>query len=119
MEKELTQLLEDNLKQIFGERDEVRRMAAIKKIYSKDFTVFEVGGLVKGYDDLAKHINAILKNLPPDFVFKKIKPVIINNNVGRMVWGLGPEGKDPVATGMDIVHFEEGKIKSLYVFLDN
>lgn len=119
MEKELAQLLEDNLEQVFGAQDEARRMAAIKRIYSKDFTVFEVSGLVTGYDALANHVKAILKNLPPDFVFRKIKPVIINNNVGRMVWGVGPEGKDPVATGMDIVHFEEGKIKSLYVFLDN
>jgi hypothetical protein len=48
-----------------------------------------------------------------------MKPVIINNSIGRLIWGAGPAGQPPVATGMDIVHFENGKIRSLYVFLDN
>jgi hypothetical protein len=52
-------------------------------------------------------------------VFTKLKPVIINNSIGRLIWGAGPAGQPPVATGMDIVHFENGKIRSLYVFLDN
>jgi hypothetical protein len=49
----------------------------------------------------------------------RLKPVIINNGIGRLVWGVGPKGKPPVATGMDIAVFENGKIKSLYVFLDS
>jgi hypothetical protein len=44
--------------------------------------------------------------------------VIINNSIGRLIWEAGTEGQSPVATGMDIAHFEHGKIKSLYVFLD-
>jgi hypothetical protein len=44
--------------------------------------------------------------------------VVINNDLGRLIWGAGPEGQPPVATGMDIACFENGKIASLYVFLD-
>jgi HAE1 family hydrophobic/amphiphilic exporter-1 len=32
---------------------------------------------------------------------------------------LGPKDKPPVATGMDVAVFENGKIRSLYVFLDS
>ncbi|MBW7674281.1 nuclear transport factor 2-like protein [Chryseobacterium chendengshani] len=56
--------------------------------------------------------------MPPDFIFTQLKPVTINNNLGRLIWGAGPEGQPHVATGMDIAHFKDGKIKSLYVFLD-
>jgi hypothetical protein len=119
MKNELAQLLEENLKQIWSERDEVRRMKAIENIYAKDYTVFEVNGNVTGYDALNSKVRNILNGIPPDFVFTRLKPIIINNYAGRMVWGLGPKDKPPVATGMDIVFFENGKIKSLYVFLDS
>jgi HAE1 family hydrophobic/amphiphilic exporter-1 len=45
--------------------------------------------------------------------------VIINNSIGSLIWGVGHKGKSPAATGMDIAHFENGKIRSLYVFLDS
>jgi HAE1 family hydrophobic/amphiphilic exporter-1 len=56
--------------------------------------------------------------MPEDFVFRLIKPVVINNNIGRLLWGIGPKGGPPVQTGMDIAIFQNDKIQALYVFLD-
>lgn len=60
--------------------------------------------------------NPYLKHKLEDFVFTRFRPALPNNNVGRLIRGTVPKG--PVATGMDIAYFENGKITALYVFLD-
>jgi hypothetical protein len=119
VENELTQLMEENLQLVWSERDEIRRMKAIKNIYTEAGVLYHVGHKTEGVDAISNSVADVLNNMPANFVFTKLKPVIINNNIGRLVWGIGPEGQAPVATGMDIAHFENGKIKSLYVFLDH
>jgi hypothetical protein len=118
MKDKLAQLMEDNLQQVWSERDDARRLKAIGKIYSKASVLYHVGDKTEGLEAINKSAGAVLSSMPANFVFTKLKPVIINNSIGRLIWGVGPEGQEPVATGMDIAHFEEGKIKSLYVFLD-
>jgi uncharacterized membrane protein len=94
-------------------------MKAIQNIYSDASILYHVESKTVGMDAINKSVTGVLSNMPPNFVFTKLKPVIINNSVGRLIWGVGLAGQAPVATGMDIAHFEKGKIKSLYVFLDN
>ena len=115
----LIQLMENNLKHVWSERDDVRRLTAIKTIYAEGSSLYHVGDKTEGWEAINKSAGGVLTSMPANFVFTKLKPVIINNSIGRLLWGVGPEGKPPVATGMDIAHFEKGKIKSLYVFLDN
>lgn len=111
-------IMEDNLNEVWNERDPDKRLKAIERIYSSEANLFHVGDKVTGFESINESVTATLNNLPPDFVFTKLKPVIINNSIGRLIWGAGPKGQSHVATGMDIAHFENGKIKSLYVFLD-
>ena len=118
MQNAPAQLMEDNLLQVWSDRDPARRRIALERIYAKDGTLFEVDENASGYDAINNKVSRTVNGMPPDFTFTKLKPVIINNNVGRLVWGVGPKDKPPVATGMDIAIFENGKIRSLYVFLD-
>lgn len=118
MTDEAAIIMEDNLNQVWNERDPSLRLKAIERIYSTSATLNHVGDQVTGFDAINISVSATQKILPAGFVFTKLKPVIINNSIGRLIWGAGPEGQPPVATGMDIAHFENGKIKSLYVFLD-
>ncbi len=118
MEQKLKQLLVQHLNQIWNQRDEVLRMKAIESIYAKDITLFEVGEKVTGYDAINQKISVLLNSFPPLFSVAQLKPIVINNNLGKLVWGVGPQGTPPVATGTDIAVFEDGKIKSVYVFLD-
>jgi hypothetical protein len=119
MKDQLAQLLEENLEQVWSERDEIHRMKAIESIYTKASVLYHVGHKTEGWDAINKSVSGVLSNMPANFVFTKLKPIIINNNTGRLIWGVGPKGQDPVATGMDIALFENEKIKSLYVFLDS
>ena len=110
--------MEENLKQVWSERDEARRMKTIESFYTKDAALYHVNDRTEGHEAINKSVSSVISEMPPDFVFSVLQPIIINHNLGRLFWGLGPEGKSPVATGMDIAVFENEKIKSLYVFLD-
>lgn len=118
MTDEAALMMEDNLNRVWNERDPYARLKAIERIYTTEANLYHVGHQITGFDAINNSVTVTLKNLPPDFVFTKLKPVIINNGIGRLIWGAGPKGKPPTATGMDIAHFENGKIRSLYVFLD-
>lgn len=41
-----------------------------------------------------------------------------DGGVGRLRWQSEPPNGPVAVTGMDVVHFENGRIHSLYVFLD-
>jgi len=114
----LTQLMEDNLKRVWSETNAELRIKAIEGIYAADSALYHVNDKTEGHAAINESVTSTLSTLPDDFVFTKLKPVIINNNIGRLVWGVGPKDKPPVATGMDIAIFESDKIKFLYVFLD-
>ena len=115
----LAQLMEDNLNLVWSERDKAQRLIAIKSIYALGSGLYHVGHKDEGYECINESAECVISNMPADFVFTILKPIIVNNGIGRLIWGVGPKGKPPVATGMDIAHFEKDKIKSLYVFLDN
>ena len=119
MKNELAQLMEENLHQVWSERDAGVRLKAIEKIYAADSNLYHVGDKKSGLNAINNSVTNTLKNMPEEFVFTRLKPVIVNNSIGRLIWGVGPKGQPPLATGMDIAHFENGKIKSLYVFLDS
>jgi hypothetical protein len=118
MNNELAQLMEDNLHHVWSERNAGSRRTAIEGVYGSNSSLFEVGEIITGYDAINEKISSVVNGMPEEFIFTRLKPIIINNNVGRLIWGLGPKGQPPVATGMDIAVFENGRIKSLYVFLD-
>jgi len=118
MNNNLVLLMEENLAWVWSERDASKRMKSIETIYSAESTLYHVGHQTTGYEAINESVNNILTNMPEEFSFFKLKPVVINNNVGRLIWGMGPNKESIVATGMDIAIFEDRKIKSLYVFLD-
>jgi len=118
MENTLEQLLVQHLNEIWNQRDETLRLAAIEKVYAKEIDLFEVGEKFSGYDAINHKVSTLLNSFPPIFSIAQLKPIVINNNVGKLDWGVGPAGAPPVGTGTDIVVFENGKIKSLYVFLN-
>ena len=113
-----SELLVRNLDQVMNERDPVKRRAAMESIYTADAAFFEVDEVATGYDAVHAIIQSVLEKIPAHFVFHATKPVMENHGVGRLSWGVGPVGGPDVVTGTDIALFREGRIQSLYVFLD-
>jgi hypothetical protein len=114
----LASIMEKNLKHVWSERDSSVRLKVIESLYASDCGLFHVDHQVSGHLAINDSVSGLLQDMPKDFVFILLKPVIINNDIGRLIWGVGPEGKTTVQTGMDVAIFENNKIKSLYVFLD-
>ncbi|QEE50260.1 nuclear transport factor 2 family protein [Flavobacterium alkalisoli] len=116
--KTLASVLEKNLEQVWNQRNSEIRLQVIESLYEEDCGLFHVNHHIKGYGAINESVSGVLAQMPGDFIFTRLSPVVINNDLGRLIWGVGPKGKPPVQTGMDIVIFEQGRIRSLYVFLD-
>jgi hypothetical protein len=115
----LAGLMLKNLSGVFGERDSERRMAAIKNLYSEDAVFFEVEQRFEGRQAISDAVAALQASLPAEFEFSAVAPPARNHDVGRLLWRLGPAGSPPVVTGMDVAQFKDGRIQSLYTFLND
>jgi hypothetical protein len=109
--------MERNVLEVFGERDSERRKLVISELYSENCTFFETNDQIVGRDALNTKVGQILKEAP-GFVFRLAGPAEVNHDLGRARWHFGPNGGAPVVTGMDVAVFKQGRICSLYAFLD-
>ena len=54
----------------------------------------------------------------PGFEFSPIGSPQTFYEVGRQAWGYGPSGQPPKVTGEDVITVRDGRIASLYAFID-
>lgn len=111
-------LMQANLTRVFGEHDAERRMVAIRELYADDAVLNEPHGSAQGHGAICEAVTALLASLPPQFVFSAQGPAIGHHGVGRLRWSAGRPGQPAAATGMDIGHFRNGRIHSLFVFIE-
>ena len=111
-------LMQTNLKKVFCEPDSKKRMQAISELYATDAILNEPEGSFQGRVAICDAVSAVLAGLPPNFEFTALGPAIGHHGVGRLRWSAGPPGGPVAVTGMDIAHFQEGRIHSLFVFID-
>lgn len=118
MNDKIADLMLRNLQEVFNERDAARRIGAVKSIYAKEAEFFEGDERIKGHDAISAKVGALQASFPPDFSFTPASAPARNHDLGRMTWRIGPAAAPPVAAGMDVAFFEQGKIRALYVFLE-
>jgi hypothetical protein len=117
MASPVANLLERNLLEVFGERDAQRRRAVLESIWSAAGVFVDPEGRSVGFDEIDRRI-AELQLRFPDFVFAARGPADVMHDVGRLAWGFGPAGLDPVVTGTDVAVTVGDRIASLYAFID-
>ncbi len=111
-------LMQANLARVFGEHNASRRMKAIAELYADDAILYEPDAVAKGHAAIGQAVEALLSNLPPNFVFAAIGPAVGHHGVGRLRWQSGPPKGVVAVTGTDVARIEGGRIQSLHVFLD-
>lgn len=111
-------LMRANLTEVFGERDAVKRLTAIERLYANDAVLHEPHAFAKGHAQINDAVSALLSQLPPAFVFTPRSPALGHNGIGVLKWRSGPRGGPATVTGMDVVHLQDGRIHSLFVFID-
>jgi len=111
-------LMQANLTRVFSERDAGRRIVAIRELYAADAVLYEPDASANGHAAISEAVTGLLAQFPPNFVFSAAGPAIGHHNLGRLKWRSGPPDGPVAVTGMDVAHFEEGRIHSIYVFLE-
>ncbi|MDR6983466.1 uncharacterized protein (UPF0297 family) [Rheinheimera pacifica] len=110
--------MQTNLEKVFSQRDPVLRLKAIREIYTETADLYEPHASAKGHNPINDAVTELLSHIPAEFTFTAARPALALNHIARLQWRLsGPDGT-VVATGTDVAHFEDGKIRALYVFVD-
>ncbi len=110
--------MQANLVRVFGERDAARRTAAIRDLYAEQAVLYEPDASATGHAAIGAAVEALLRRLPPNFVFTAMGPAVGHHGVGRLRWRAGPPDGPAAATGTDVARFQDGRILTLHVFLD-
>jgi SnoaL-like domain len=112
------QLMRSNLSTVFSERDPASRIRAIEALHVAEPTLYEPIEIVRGRQAISDTIGRLLASLPPDFVFTVAGPAVGHHDMGCVQWRGGSPGSPALISGSDVVQLEDGKIKSIYVFID-
>lgn len=111
-------LMQANLTRVFNEHDAGKRIRAIRELYAEDAVLNEPQASAKGHAAISEAVTELLASLPPHFAFTARGPALGHHGIGRLQWRAGPPDGPVAVTGMDIAHFEGGRIHSLYVFIE-
>ena len=112
----IEELMRGNLLEVFNERDDERRRAAIARIYRPDVQFSDPEETVTGHEALDAKAQRILAGAP-GFVFTPAGPVRVTQDLGYLEWRFGPQDAAPVVRGVDVAHARDGLIASVYTFL--
>jgi SnoaL-like protein len=114
----LGRLMERNVSEVFSERDPGRRRRVIAELYAEDCAFYDAEGKSIGQGAISDHVGHILDKGPPGFAFRVVGPAEVIHDLGRLRWQMGPEGAPAVVSGMDVAVFANGKIGTLYTFIE-
>ena len=104
---------------LWNETSKEARMKGITETFTPDATYTDPLGDVAGHDGIDTMIAGVQGQFP-GFTFKLLGAVDSNHNIARFQWELVPvAGGESVVIGSDVaVLSEDGKIRSIYGFLD-
>ena len=113
----LSDLPRKNLYNVFSERNEARRRAALKEIWADEGVLWTSNGTYVGYQAISRAV-ATLLDAYPEYDFQPVGDVDEIPNVARLRWALGAMGFAPALTGLDVIVAVNGRIRALYKFMD-
>jgi len=112
-------LMRANLASVFNERDAGTRIRAIGELYAEGAVLYEPPDTAaEGHAAISETVTRLLASLPPDFAFTASGPALGHHGIGRLRWQAGPPNGPVAVNGMDVAHFQDGRIHSLYVFIE-
>lgn len=117
LSSEAVNLIVDKHLALWNEQDVVHREVIMKEIYSDQITMVDRHFIAQGHQEVDGFIKD-LQQKNPDFKFSHVKPLDAHHNVARLYWQVGNKKNPAVVTGMDLFVIEQGKVKQLYVFVN-
>ena len=113
----LSDLLEQNLLSVFNQRDARKRKDALKQLWAADGVLWSAEGTYIGLRAIEQAAGALLRKYP-EYSFTPIGESDEIPEAARIRWAFGAVGSSPAITGMDVVMASNGRIVSMFRFLD-
>lgn len=113
----LETLMRENIYGVFGEHDAQKRKTKIAAVWAEDGVFIVPEGRYEGHSGIERAAAGLIETFPA-FAFTDRGDVQSFNGVGRLAWGFGPPGAEPVITGIDVLVMNGDKIGAVYVFRD-
>lgn len=114
---DLAELLLRNARDVFAQRDSLRRMASFKRMWQEGGQFKTVDGIFVGHDEICEYIGASLRSYP-EFDFTPTGEINEVAGAAHMRWTIGLVGQQPAFTGADTIQVHDGRIQSVCRFLD-
>jgi catechol 2,3-dioxygenase-like lactoylglutathione lyase family enzyme len=103
--------------EIWNAKESEKRNEEVKEVYNEQIVFVTPGFEFTGYAKLNQFIDGLhTKNA--GYVFTHQRPIESHHNLARLFWSFGPPSNPNAITGMDLFIIEDGRVQSLYVFLD-
>ena len=117
MDHDYDALLKANLEQVFNQRDDARRDAAIAALYTDQPVMYEPAGPVQGRDAISRVAGQLLAQFGPRFRFQPEGDGVGHHGMGTLRWTGGEPGQPPVVQGFDTTEVVDGRIARLWVLI--
>ena len=93
------------------------RKGAIADLWDEDRIFIDPDDVHQGPEKISAVVTALQRQFPGS-VFKVTSPIQENFGVGRVSWEYAPLGGAAIAKGIDVGRMKDGKLFTLYVFID-
>ena len=110
-------LMRANLLEVFNERDDAKRRAAIERTYAPDVRWTDAEGVSTGRDALEAKCVALQQQLG-NLQFVAAEPVHQLPNFGYLAWHLVDADGHSVTSGFDVALINDGAITDLFTVLN-
>ena len=117
MAQTIETLLRENIHGVFGEPDAEKRSRAIARLWADDGVFVDHNDRYEGHARIALAADGLAKKFP-NFIFTERGEIVAIPGAGKLNWGFGPAGAEPVITGSDVLVITDDKIGAIYTFLD-
>ncbi|WP_446221685.1 nuclear transport factor 2 family protein [Nocardia sp. IBHARD005] len=98
-------------------REPAARRCAVARLFTPQARYVDPLVAVTGHAELEAAIAGVQSQFP-DWTFTLAGPVDAHHDQVRFTWGLGPADAPAVVIGFDVAVLAEGRIDSVYGFLD-
>jgi hypothetical protein len=103
---------------MWNEADPRQRRALIAQVFTEDAVYTDPLASVRGHDAIDQFV-ATAQSQFPGLAFSLGSPIDAHHDQARFAWHLGaPGASDPLVIGFDVAHFNDGRLREVYGFLD-
>jgi catechol 2,3-dioxygenase-like lactoylglutathione lyase family enzyme len=102
---------------IFSETDATKRAQLMAEAYASDIQVIDPHDVLTGLAEVDKFI-AGLQQKSPGGRFTQARAIEAHHNVAELHWQFGTAAQPAQVTGSDILVLANGKVQTMYVFVD-